>query len=441
MKKRIKLFVVIMFLCRINDVYADASASISVSTTNTIVGNSGTATITVSSNEVLGQVYGTFSCGSLGSIDLTYVNTTGESATSKSYTINWTAKSVGSYTCSVSGLEVGSLVHPENGVFSISATSKTIQVISGSGSSSSGSSSGGTVAEKKEYSSNNDLTSLVIEGYQISPEFSQDVTEYTLVVDESVEKINVQAKPSDDKASVTGTGEINLSSGENTVEIKVTAENGNEKIYKILITVEDQNPITVKIGKNEFTVVKKNNNLINKLEYYEETTVKISDQDVIAYKNEKTGITLVLLKDKNNKIAYYVYNEQNNTYSEYHFITVQGVTIQLLDATEKLAHYQEYTLKLQDQTITYYKLKESHKVGLIYGTNVKTGNTGYYVYDQNEETLSKYFDDEVTLYKNEMKKLKNYLMIFMGVVSFVAIIVIVISIHRGKRKRTIKRLK
>ena len=39
---------------------------------------------------------------------------------------------------------------------------------------------------------------------------------------------------------------------ENTIEIKVTAENGNEKIYKLLVTVKDKNPITVKIDEKNF---------------------------------------------------------------------------------------------------------------------------------------------------------------------------------------------
>lgn len=433
MIKKVKyfLFIIILFLTANNDVYA-GDLSIWASASNVTVGQS--VTISVKVNNLAGKFNVTSSNQSVlsgGSTNSWLENDT--------YTFQFTAKSVGQATITATAVdEVGDF--DTNGVFS-GSKSVTLNVIEKKASSSgNSSSSGGTVADKKEYSSDNNLSSLGVDGYQISPEFNQDVTEYTLAVDESVENITVQAKANHEKASVAGIGEVNLSSGENTIEVKVTAENGNEKVYKIIVTVEDQNPIKVKVGKEEFTVVRKNNNLIEKLEYYEETTVKIKDQDVVAYTNPNTKVTLVLLKDKNNKIAYYVYNEQNNTYLEYRSLTVQGVTIQLLDATQKLEHYQKYSLKIQNQTIDYYKLKESHKVGLIYGTNVKTGNSGYYVYDQNEETLSKYFDDEVTLYKKEIKELKNYLMIFMGIVSFVVIVVIIISISRGKKKRA-KRVK
>ena len=62
------IFVLLLFMSFKFEVYADASvsANINVSTSNTIVGNSGTATLTISSNEAIGQIYGTFNCGALG---------------------------------------------------------------------------------------------------------------------------------------------------------------------------------------------------------------------------------------------------------------------------------------------------------------------------------------------------------------------------------------
>lgn len=424
MIKNVKYFLVIVFMFFVAkaDVFA-GSLSIWTNASNVVVGQN--VTISVKVNNLAGK----FNVVSSNSSVLAG-GVSGSWLENDTYTFQFTAKSVGNVTVTATAVdEVGDF--DTNGVFQ-GSKSVTLNVVEKS------TSSGGTTADKKEYSSDNNLSSLSVDGYQVSPEFNKDVVEYTLTVDESVEKINISATANDSKASVIGTGEVSLSSGENTVEIKVIAENGNEKIYKILVTVEDQNPIKVKIGEEEFTVVRKNNHLIDLLEGYEETTVKINDQDVVAYVNSKTKVTLVLLKDQNNKIAYYVYNLVDHSYSKYRSITIQGITLQLLDVSMDSTmskHYKKYSLKLQDQTVDYYKLKESHKVGLIYGTNIKTGNTGYYVYDQNEETLSKYFDEEVKLYQNEIKKLRNYLMIFMGIVSFIAIIVIVISISRGKRKK------
>lgn len=410
------------------------SLSIWASASNVTVGQN--VTISVKVNNLAGKFDVTSSNQSIlaGGTNSTWME-------NDTYTFQFTAKSEGKVTVTATAIdEVGDF--DTNSVF-WGSKSVTLNVIpkksfSNNGTTGSSSNQGGTTADKKEYSNDNNLSSLSVEGYTITPAYQTDVTEYKLAVDENVEKINVIAKANHDKASVSGIGEVSLSSGENTLEIKVTAENGNEKIYKLLVTVEDQHPIPVKINKKQYTVVKKNNDLIDKLEYYEETTIKIDDQDVVAYTNPKTKVTLVLLKDEDNKIDYYIYNMQKKEYSPYHYIKVQGVTLQLLDSTEVLKNYTKYQLKIQNETVTIYKLKSSHKMGLIYGTNVKTGNTDYYVYDQEEETLSRYFDEELKLYQADIQNLKNYLMIFMGIVAFTMIITIIISLHRGQKKKKMK---
>lgn len=423
--KKIRYFIIMFFMFFVakNDVFA-GSLSVWASASNITVGQ--TVTISVKVDNLAGKFNVTSSNQSILS-----GGANGNWLENDTYTFVFTAKSAGKVTVTATAIEeVGDF--DTNGVFT-GSKSVSLNVVEKKVSS-----SNETTADKKEYSSDNNLSSLSVDGYQITPEFNKDITEYQLTVDESIEKVNILAKTSHEKASITGTGEVMLSSGENTIEVKVIAENGNEKIYKIMVTVEDKQPIKIKIGKEEFTVVRKNNHLIDLLEEYEETTIKINDQDVVAYVNSKTNVTLVLLKNKDNKIAYYVYNQQDNTYKKYHSLTIQNVTIQLLEPIEELINYQKYSLKIQDQEITYYKIKNSHKVGLIYGTNVKTGNTGYYVYDQNEETLSKYFDDEVKIYQKEIRKLKNYLMVFMGIVSFIVIVIIVASLRRSKKRKKTK---
>lgn len=420
--KKIKYlsFLIFLFLTFKADVSA-GTLSIWASASNVSVGQ--TVTISVKASNLAGTFDVTSSNQGVlaGGVNGSWLE-------NNTYTYQFTAKSVGKATITATAINVGDF--DTNGDFK-GSKSVTLNIIEKKSSSSGGS----TVTEKKEYSSDNTLSSLSVDGYELTPTFSKDTVEYRLTVDESVEKITVTAKANHEKASVNGAGEIQLAGGENTVEVKVIAENGNEKIYKIIVTVEDQHPIKVNIGKKEFTIVKKNNGLLDKLDYYEESIIKIDNQDVVAYTNAKTGVTLVLLKDKDNKIGYYIYHKEDNTYTEYHFITINGVALQLIDAPNFLEYYQKYAITIQEQAVDIYKIKKTHKVGLIYGTNLKTGNTSYYVYDQNEETLSKYFDEEVKVYKSEIDNLKKYLMIFMGIVSFLAIIFLIISIWHGKKKK------
>ena len=434
MIKRIKYILLVMFAFMMFKTEVNAgSLSIWASASNVEVGSK----VTVSVNAK--NVAGTFNVTSSNNSVLSG-GVTGEWMESDTYTYTFTAKSVGEATITVLAVDVADF--DTNGGFT-GAKSVTLNVVAKkqtpSGGSSGGTttkpSTGGTTADKKEYSSDNTLKSLSIEGYDLEPIFNKDTVEYKLTVDENIEKINVKAETNHNKASVKGIGEINLTSGENTIEVKVIAENGNEKIYKIIVNVTDLNPIKVNIGNDEYTIVKKNNGLIEKLDYYEEVVLNISEQEVVAYENTKTNVTLVLLKDKDNKINYYIFDKYKNSYIEYNYISVGGIILQLLDNNEGLKNFKKYELELQGKKIDYYKIKGSHKVGLIYGTNVKNGNTGYYVYDKNEDTLSKYYDEEINIYKEEVKKYKSYLMFTLGGIALISIILIIRSIQKNNSKR------
>lgn len=105
--------------------------------------------------------------------------------------------------------------------------------------------------EKPEESANKDLKELTVEGdYELTPEFSKDVTEYDLTVGEDVEAIEINAVTDDDAAKVEITGADKLLMGINTVEIKVTAEDGTEKTYKINVTRGKVEPL----GLSELTI-------------------------------------------------------------------------------------------------------------------------------------------------------------------------------------------
>lgn len=425
MKRRIKGLIILFLTFFIFKPSVSAgSLSIWASASNVTVGSK--VTISVKAKSVAGTFNVTSSNNSILS-----GGTTGKWLEDDTYTFSFTAKSVGKATITVLAVDVADF--DTNGGFS-GAKSVTLNVVEKKQPSSSGT-SGGTVNDKKEYSSDNTLKNLSVEGFELEEKFNKDTLEYKLTVDESQEKIKVNATPNHSKATVSGIGEKNLANGENTIEIKVVAENGNEKIYKLIVNVIDKNPITVKVGEEDYTIVKRNNNLIEPLAYYNEITLNIKDYEVIAYENVETKVTLMLLKDKDNKIDYYIFDKYNNTYTKYRDITVNGITIQLISPDYKLDNFKKYELELQDEKIDYYKIKGSHKVGLIYGTNVKTGHTGYFVYDKNEDTLSKYYDEEVKLYANEIKTLKSYIMFLIGGVSLVSIISIIVSLKKNKNKR------
>ena len=296
-----------------------------------------------------------------------------------------------------------------------------------------------TTAEKKEYSSDNTLSSLSIDGYEITPKFNKDTLEYKLEVDEDVEKITIKGKTTDDKAEISGIGEKALTEGENKIEVKVTAENGNEKIYKIIVTVKDKNPITVTIDNKKYTIVKKNKDAIKKLDHYEEEKIKINNQEVISYINKVTKTRLVILKDKDNKLAYYIYNENTKKYQKYKSISVGNITLQILDYNKKIDNYKLYNIKINNEDIDIYKTKKNDEFGLIYGINIVTGNKSFYQYDEKEQTLARYNskknNNKLDIYKEETNKYKNYLMVSIGIICLILIIILITSLIKSKKHK------
>lgn len=85
-------------------------------------------------------------------------------------------------------------------------------------------------------SSDNTLSELTIKEGAISPTFEKDVREYTLTIPYEMTEVNVTAKTSDSKATVEIEGNKDLKEGENTVTIKVTAEDGTTTNYVVKVT-------------------------------------------------------------------------------------------------------------------------------------------------------------------------------------------------------------
>lgn len=86
-------------------------------------------------------------------------------------------------------------------------------------------------------SSNANLKSLQIDVEGISPSFNTNITQYYIVVDNSVNNINVNAIPEDENATVNVSGNKEINTGTNLITITVTAENkSTQKKYIINVS-------------------------------------------------------------------------------------------------------------------------------------------------------------------------------------------------------------
>lgn len=91
-------------------------------------------------------------------------------------------------------------------------------------------------------SPNNKLSGLGVDGFALTPTFNKDTLSYDLIVDTSVTSVTVNATACDSKATISGTGTINLQSGGNDIKISVKAENGDVREYVIHVVKRQNGP-------------------------------------------------------------------------------------------------------------------------------------------------------------------------------------------------------
>lgn len=423
--KKISFIVLTFFLTFIFSVKAYASTSISVKSNSSVtVGNTITTTVTISSSEALGSwnfVVG-YDTSKLTLLDNTTQRIVGYgdgSTKSKSYTFKFKAKAVGTakvYIDSASYYTWNEVA--EN----VSKGSKSINVVNK------------TTAPTVRYSKNNNLSSLEIEGYKLKPEFNKDKLEYTITLPKETYKIKLNAKTEDSKASVSGIGEITLVDGENKLEVKVTAENGNVKTYVIKATVEEPNPINVKIDDKEYTVVRKKDGLTIPTNY-RETTIDLSGESVLAFYGEITKYNLVALKDENSNINLYIYD--NDTYKLYKELNFNSINIYpyQIDDDKILKGYSKD--KMDINGIELEILTDNKGYPIVYGMNLNTGEISYYTYDAKENTLQRY-NNEVSKKLEKENKMYFYISIALGSFCIIELLIMIIILATRSNKNVKK---
>ncbi len=288
-----------------------------------------------------------------------------------------------------------------------------------------------TVTPVREKSKDANLASITLEGYTLSPEFNKETLEYETTIPSTVNTVILSAKANESHASVAGVGEFEVTEGINTFEIVVTAENGNQKTYKVHVNVEDTNPIHVKIGNDEYTVIK-NAKSLTKPETYEEKTVTINDFTIPAFYSDITKFTLVGLKSQEGKIYLAIYEEETNTYVLYNEITAGSLNLYLVDFPKEFPEYTKSTLEINNVVVPIYKFSNSRFV-LVYGMNIETGEYDYYTYDTKEATFQSWNHEEIDALNKEVKTYQLICFAF-GIGLFFAFILILCLLKKRKKK-------
>lgn len=431
MKKRYIIISLISFMLFISNVNAD-SVSIKASSTSVTKGNSVTVTATVSSDSPIVSIEGTLMCKGAGvssGVNMQFDDSS-NSVYSKAFTTTVKPSSSGTISCTITSSRMTNMASDSW----ISLGDKSLSIVV----------SEPVYIPPRSYSSNNYLKSLEVEGYTI--DFSKDTLEYSIEVPNGTEKINIKTELEDSSAGVSGDGEVSVSEGTNKIDIKVTAENGNERVYTINVVVKELDPIEVKVNNKTYTIIRKEGVLEDIPENYEKSSVKINNEDVLCYKNEKSNTIVIGLKDDKGEAKFYSYDEKSNKYTLYNGYKIGGLYLNIMDMPKDKVPdgYTKTNFKYDDNTITGYQYMDknvtyavddsvkSSDFYLVYAVNELNGEMGIYMYDKLEGTIQRFNNSLILTYK---EKADNYLLYFLLSLVVLATTIITFVIILMKKKK------
>lgn len=259
--------------------------------------------------------------------------------------------------------------------------------------------------------------------------FKRDKFEYTTEVPNSVSEVEIYAEKLHDKATVQGTGKVSLKEGNNTFEVKVTAEDGKTtKTYKLTIkrktAAEEQeaqgearlSSLGVKPEKYDFEGFNKDKTEysvqipenINEIEVYATAVnpnAQITGTGIITLEEGESTLEIVVISENGTKKTYSINvirteaetTEEPEQPIEEKFglskLTVTGLTLSPKFDVETY----EYTLDLkQDLTSLEIIAKandENATVEIVGNENLQEGENVITILVKNAET------DEVATYQ------------------------------------------
>ena len=290
-----------------------------------------------------------------------------------------------------------------------------------------------TVKEKAPDSKINTLSSLKVDVFELSPQFDSDVLEYSVVVPPNTTKINISATKKDSTSTVSGTGEFEVTEGDNQFKVDVKAQNGDLRTYTINVSVTDENPIKVSVDNEDYTILKTSRNLeIPSL--YSETTCDIDGTSIPCFVNENTNITLVALKNAYGVTNFFIY--ENGKYSKYYELVSDNLIVMPTNNTLNIKGYVLKEITINDNKVKAYQYKKLDNDFFVFeGRNLEDNSIHTYLYNQKDNTYILFDND---LYNSLYKDYMFFLYVLGGSAGIIFLSLIIIMIISSKNRKARK---
>ena len=162
-----------------------------------------------------------------------------------------------------------------------------------------------------EKEKNNYLSLLEIENATLTPNFNKNTINYNVNVENNINKVNVTVKKESNKATVkytyngktiTNLNDLSLNIGDNTLTIEVKAENGDKKVYTVIINrkqVENISNYLESLSIDDYTLTPN----FDKDTLFYETTVTYNDKEISLNYTKENSESNVSVTINNNQVT------------------------------------------------------------------------------------------------------------------------------------------
>ncbi len=254
------------------------------------------------------------------------------------------------------------------------------------------------------------LKSLSLSQGTLSPAFTSNRTSYTAKVKYDVTSCKVYAAATDDKATVAVGGKEALEVGKNTRTVTVTAQNGTQKTYTIVITRLKEGEEDTESKPDEETKTPEENAgtaVIDGANYsiatdlsgftlpsgFKATTVTRNGAEVAAAQDTDANYTLYYLKGENSEnYQPYTLEADGATFKKLKYAAFGNNTYIFEDIPENKAvpaGFYQASVKIGDFDISAYKSPDDGYTDFYYLYCFFDGNFAAYRYDAKEDVLQR----------------------------------------------------
>ena len=305
------------------------------------------------------------------------------------------------------------------------------------------------ITRNDERKSNNNLKTLEVKNYKLDKEFSPNILNYKLEVENNIKEVEIISTLEEQTSTYNGNnkpGIYELKEGENNIKIQVKAQNNNIKTYTITITRKAKAPdnhlssIKLSTGVIDFKEDKFNYkfNVANEIETIEITAtpknktsqVKINKEPTL--KEGKNIITIVVTSNDNKSCTYTL---EINRLTKEEILSSDTTLKELIIKNYKISfdpnnHRYNLTIKREQSLDIKATPNDNNATITIIGNKNLKDNSIIKIYVTSEDTSQSTYTIKITKDKTYL-----YIILITSIIAIITVFIVAIILRKKKKQK------